>query len=53
MKFLVDAQLPPALCRWLRDRGHDADYVSGIGMIAASYIIFVTAEFPSQACSNH
>lgn len=27
MKFLVDAQLPPALCNWLRARGHDAEHV--------------------------
>ena len=24
MKFLVDAQLPPAVARWLREAGHDA-----------------------------
>ena len=36
MKFLVDAQLPPALCRCLRDRGYEAAHVSDIGMIAAS-----------------
>lgn len=36
MKFLIDAQLPPALCVWLRERGHDAVHVSEIGMIAAS-----------------
>lgn len=36
MKFLIDAQLPPALCGWLRERGHDAVHVSEIGMIAAS-----------------
>lgn len=36
MKFLVDAQLPPALCRWLRDRGEDATHVSEIEMLAAS-----------------
>lgn len=36
MKFLIDAQLPPALCRWLRDRGHEAVHVSEIDMIAAS-----------------
>ncbi|WP_298401115.1 DUF5615 family PIN-like protein [Sphingobium sp.] len=36
MKFLVDAQLPPALCRWLCDRGHEAEHVSDIGMIAAN-----------------
>lgn len=27
MNFLVDAQLPPALCGWLSDRGHDARHV--------------------------
>ncbi|WP_380879118.1 hypothetical protein ACFB49_20490 [Sphingomonas sp. DBB INV C78] len=27
MKFLVDAQLPPALCRWLEARGHEAVHV--------------------------
>ena len=36
MKFLIDAQLPPALCRWLHDRGHEAVHVSEIGMLAAS-----------------
>lgn len=36
MKFLVDAQLPPALCGWLHARGHEAAHVSEIGMIAAS-----------------
>ena len=25
MRFLVDAQLPPALARWLNARGHDAE----------------------------
>jgi len=24
MRFLVDAQLPPALAQWLKERGHDA-----------------------------
>ncbi|QDZ06480.1 hypothetical protein FPZ24_02480 [Sphingomonas panacisoli] len=36
MKFLVDAQLPPALCSWLRDQGHVAMHVADIGMLAAS-----------------
>ncbi|UYY59947.1 DUF5615 family PIN-like protein [Sphingomonas sp. S2-65] len=36
MKFLVDAQLPPALCGWLRERGHEAEHVFEIGMVAAS-----------------
>jgi predicted nuclease of predicted toxin-antitoxin system len=36
MRFLVDAQLPPALCGWLRERGHEAVHVFEIGLIAAS-----------------
>lgn len=31
MRFLVDAQLPPALARLLREHGHDADHVTDIG----------------------
>ena len=36
MNFLVDAQLPPALCVWLQSRGHQAEHVSRIGLGAAS-----------------
>lgn len=32
MKFVVDAQLPPALATWLRTRGHDAEAVREIGL---------------------
>lgn len=42
MKFLIDAQLPPALCRWLRDHRHEAVHVSEIGMIAASDVAIAT-----------
>jgi predicted nuclease of predicted toxin-antitoxin system len=28
MNFLVDAQLPPGLCRWLKGRGHQAVHVT-------------------------
>jgi len=35
MKFLVDAQLPPALCRWLEARGHEAEHVFDLGMAGA------------------
>lgn len=28
MRFLVDAQLPPALARWLTAKGHDAEHVA-------------------------
>ena len=27
MRFLVDAQLPPALARWLAQEGHEAEHV--------------------------
>lgn len=27
MRFLVDAQLPPALARWLVERGHQSEHV--------------------------
>ncbi len=30
MRFLVDAQLPEMLCRWLEQQGHDADYVGTV-----------------------
>ncbi len=36
MKFLIDAQLPPALALWLRDRGHEADHVLALGLLGAS-----------------
>jgi len=36
MKFLVDAQLPPGLAGWLRDRGHEAEHVFDKGMVAAT-----------------
>ncbi len=35
MRFLVDAQLPPALPRWLAERGHTAEHVYDIGLHAA------------------
>jgi predicted nuclease of predicted toxin-antitoxin system len=32
MRFLVDAQLPPALARWLAAKGHEAEHVADIGL---------------------
>lgn len=34
-RFLIDAQLPPALAHLLRDKGHSADHVSDLGLGAA------------------
>jgi predicted nuclease of predicted toxin-antitoxin system len=36
MRFLTDAQVPPALCGWLEERGHEAVHVSEVGLIGAS-----------------
>ena len=36
MRFLVDAQLPPALARWFVAQGHEAEHVGDKGMQAAS-----------------
>ena len=36
MNFLVDAQLPPALCDWLRSHGHEAEHVFNLGLGSAS-----------------
>ena len=33
MRFLVDAQLPPALARWLTAQGHDASHVLDLGVL--------------------
>jgi len=35
LRFLVDAQLPPALARWIADRGHQAEHVLDVGLQAA------------------
>ena len=36
MRFLIDAQLPPALAGWLRERGHEAEHVCDAGLLGAS-----------------
>lgn len=33
MKFLIDAQLPPALVSWLRAAGHEAEHVREAGLL--------------------
>ena len=35
MRFLVDAQLPPALARWLEQQGHEAEHVIDVGLARA------------------
>ena len=36
MRFLVDAQLPPALVDLLKLMGHEADHVFDLGLVSAS-----------------
>lgn len=38
MIFLVDAQLPPALARWLTEQGHSAEHVDDLGLRKADDI---------------
>lgn len=35
MRFLVDANLPPALAEWLVAQGHEAQHAHDLGMAAA------------------
>jgi predicted nuclease of predicted toxin-antitoxin system len=35
VNFLVDAQLPPALARWISSQGHHATHIFDIGLQAA------------------
>ena len=36
MRFVVDAQLPPALARWLSAREHAAEHVADLGLTGAA-----------------
>jgi len=36
VKFVVDAQLPPALARFLSEEGYEAEHVADVGLLAAS-----------------
>lgn len=47
MRFLVDAQLPPALARWLDDRGQQAEHVWDCGLTQATDA--ETWEYAAQA----
>lgn len=32
MRFLIDAQLPPIMARWLEDAGHQAEHLEDVGL---------------------
>lgn len=38
MKFLVDAQLPPGLCRWLEVRAHERQHFAGTRVLVAAIL---------------
>jgi predicted nuclease of predicted toxin-antitoxin system len=42
MKFLIDAQLPPGLCRWFGARRFEAVHVADVGLSSASDIAIAT-----------
>ncbi len=49
MRFLVDAQLPPALARWLSGKGHEAEHVADRQMEAASDAAIWDFALPASA----
>ena len=49
MRFLVDAQLPPALARWLAANGHDAQHVADFDLGGASDQVIWDKARTSQA----
>ena len=50
MKFIVDAQLPPALTDWLQTRGHEAHHaVARIGATATDDAIWRLAQDEHRA----
>ncbi|MFA5263018.1 MAG: DUF5615 family PIN-like protein [Opitutaceae bacterium] len=45
MKFLIDAQLPPALARWLQEAGHEAAHLQDLGLRDADdAVVWATAQ---------
>jgi predicted nuclease of predicted toxin-antitoxin system len=36
VKFLIDANLPPRLCAWLKSRRYDADHLFDLNLLSAT-----------------
>jgi predicted nuclease of predicted toxin-antitoxin system len=49
VRFLIDAQLPPALARYLRALGHETEHVADAGLAAASDKIVWNHAIATQA----
>jgi predicted nuclease of predicted toxin-antitoxin system len=50
VRFLIDANLPPALARWLVSEGHNADHVSDLGLEGVSDLAIWRRARELQAC---
>jgi predicted nuclease of predicted toxin-antitoxin system len=66
VRFLVDAQLPPALARHLEERGHVAEHVADVGLLSApdsaiceyaiahaAVVITKDEDFPDRVALGH
>lgn len=49
MRFLVDAQIPPALARWLVAQDHEAEHVMDCGLESATDTLVWEAALEKQA----
>lgn len=49
LRVWIDAQLPPALARWLRESGVDAAHVEDLGLLHASDAAIFTAARDADA----
>jgi predicted nuclease of predicted toxin-antitoxin system len=52
MRFLVDAQLPPALARWFGDQGCSATAVRDVGLRESTTGAFETSLFREAGSSS-
>jgi len=59
MRFIIDAQLPPALARWLAAAGHEAEHVGDMGMPSApdatiwNYALASSAAIVTRTMTSH
>ena len=52
MNFLVDAQLPPGLARWLADQGHLAQHFNDVGLTVPKIPLSAIMHFASMPSSS-
>jgi predicted nuclease of predicted toxin-antitoxin system len=50
VKFLIDANLPPALARWLIEQGHEVNHVSEFALEGASDRVIWDRARDTDAC---